>query len=638
MKPEINDIIAILAKDVEAKLPKAFENRYYEKMSYSEENKIIELDKKLLHETISFEIAFIHVVLFVFNEILKYNKCYHALLEKLDIDELFSWYTPTEHFIEENLKQISIVDFSDIYLLINQHDKLIHKDIKKKLGQFYTPVNIVQRMVNEIKNNLKNLTVKDRIIDPACGTGVFVVEAINMLSGIFSVDELIKYANHNIFAFDVNPFAVVATKINIIYTLFLQSGSHSGKIVWFVFNSDLLFPNIQWKNTIVEEDFEEYTIILGNPPYFKLNNKLTKNITGYDEILYGQPNIYSYFMYWGMQHLKKDGAMCFIVPQSMRSGLYFKNLRAKMYALRIRAIIHIDSRQNVFDRAEQAVLIICLENKPVMNTKTKIQFYNGNGTINTEFKIARSKLMMDETHNNIFVISKKVEMYDILDKVHANSSLLDSEQRNLRFCNGLFVWNQHKNDIVDLQENSIPIIYGGNVQPLAFNFAQCSNNEERKQFAIISKETSSYVLTGKRLLVQRTTNFEKDIRLKACIISDEFLINYKSYFLENHINFLSSDTSKDELLTQEVMYYYLGLLNSKLINYIFASKSGNTQVSANELNSLPFPLGNIGIIADFVINHTQNLKGYQKELDLLVCNAYGLSESEADFIIKYEVR
>lgn len=407
------------------------------------------------------------------------------------------------------------------------------------------------------------------------------------------------------------------------------------RILDFIMNADNVFNNIQWKNTIVEPDDNVYSIILGNPPYFKLNSKLIKNISGYSEILYGQPNIYSFFMYWGMKHLKIDGVMCFIVPQSIRSGLYFKNLRSKIKDLRIRALIHIDSRQNVFDRAEQAVLIICLENKPVANSKTKIQFFDGNGTINAEFKIARSKLMMDELNNHIFIINKKVEMYSILDKIFTNCLPLDSEETKLKFCNGLFVWNQHKEDIVGEDLTAIPIIYGGNIQPLMFDFSVCSTNEERKQYALITQKTKSYVLKGKRLLIQRTTNFEKDIRLKSCIISDEFLERYESYFLENHVNFLCSSEGKDEILSLEKMYYYLGMFNSKLVNYIFTSKSGNTQVSANELNALPFPQSGVQTISRFVLNYMSKLQEHQDELDMLVCKAYGLSEDEINFIINY---
>ncbi|EIT8659247.1 N-6 DNA methylase, partial [Listeria monocytogenes] len=114
-----------------------------------------------------------------------------------------------------------------------------------------------------------------------------------------------------------------------------------------------------------------------------------------------------------------------------------------------------------------------------------------------------------------------------------------------------------------------------------------------------------------------------------------FLETYERYFLENHVNFLCSSEGKDELLSLETMYYYLGMLNSKLVNYIFTSKSGNTQVSANELNSLPFPNDGFEIISRFVSNHVNELQEHQQELDMLVCSAYRLSEDETNFIINY---
>jgi len=634
MQSEIYNIIAVLADDIKGKLPDSFENKYYAKMSYSGESRISTLEEDIIHETISFEIAFIHVIVYLFSKHFCKSDNYIFLLQELEVEELFSWYHMDENFIQPNMERIQFNEFSDVHNLINQHDTFIEKDVKKKLGQFYTPANIVKRMVLDLKSNLKSLTNKDLLIDPACGTGVFLIEIIAQLKDIFTPEQLINYVKKNIYAYDVNPFAVVVTKINIAYVMINTFPDKKNEILEFATNKNIL-SNIKWKNTITEKEGNVYKIILGNPPYFKLNNKMIREIKGYEDILYGQPNIYSFFMYWAIQHLQQKGTMSFIVPQSIRSGLYFKNLRAKMKNLRIRSIIHIDSRQNVFDRAEQAVLIICLENKPVANTKTIIQFFDGNGKINTQFKIPRFKLMMDEKNNHIFIISKKFDMYTILEKVLQNSSSLDDETRALKFSNGLFVWNQHKKDIVEQSPKTIPIIYGGNVQPLIFDFSPCSSNKERKQFAFISEETSAYVLSGKRLLIQRTTNFEKDIRLKACLISDVFLEKYPQYFLENHINFLCSINGKNELLSSQTMYYYLGILNSKLLNYIFSSKSGNTQVSANELNSLPYPNENIDTISQFVSIYQNDLLNHSDELNYLVCMAYGLSRDETEFILNY---
>ncbi|EEO6718416.1 TPA_asm: N-6 DNA methylase, partial [Listeria monocytogenes] len=251
MQSEIYDIISVLAKDINAKIPEAFEKQYYRKMSYSSENKIIELDKELLHETISFEVAFVHVIMFIFNRCFNTeNTNYSILLERLDVDGLFSWYSMAENFATDNFESINVQEFSDIYELVNQHDTFIDKNIKKKLGQFYTPTNIVQRMIFEIKTNLRSLTNTDLLIDPACGTGVFLIEIIKELKKIFQQSEVIEYVKNNMFAYDVNPFAVIATKINIAYILLKEFPEEKEKILDYIVNDNNAFCNIRWKNTV----------------------------------------------------------------------------------------------------------------------------------------------------------------------------------------------------------------------------------------------------------------------------------------------------------------------------------------------------------------------------------------------------
>lgn len=633
MQPKIKDIILAISEDVVNNLSSSFEKSYYGKMNYSSKNNVLDSDKKLLRKTIGFEIAFVHTIAYFLVCSISGSRDYTHMLSALDTDKLFSWYQIENDDIILQLSKCKLSSQNDIYELINEHDKFIDKDVKKKLGQFYTPTGIAKKMVSEVKTDLKALSEQGLIVDPACGTGVFIVETVKQMSVFFSFDKLLKFVENNIFAYDVNPFSVIATKISILNTL-LEIAPDS------VYKNNLLFDipaldNIKWKNTIVDKEEKEFSIILGNPPYFKLDSKALKDIDGYDSIIYGQPNIYSLFMHWGISHLRADGTMSFIVPQSIRSGLYFKNLREEMKELRIKSILHIDSRQNIFDRAEQAVLIICLQNKPVCNTKTRIQFINGNQNVLSEFSISRSKLMMGKDNNYMFIINKKSEMYDVLEKVYNNGTTLSVNDSLVKFSNGLFVWNQHKDSLADSADEAIPIVYGGDVQPVNFQFITSWANDERKAFARITNKTRPYVLSGKRLLVQRTTNFEKAIRLKACLISDNFLENYENYFLENHINFLCCNFGKEEILTDELMYYYLGLLNSKLINYVFISKSGNTQVSANELNLLPFPKNNVEDISAFVSKYLSELREHQEELDRLVCEAYDLSVNEINMIINY---
>ena len=249
------------------------------------------------------------------------------------------------------LNDCNIPTEKEIYELINEHDRFIDKDVKKKLGQFYTPIGIAKKMVFEVRNELETLSEQDLVVDPACGTGVFVVEIIKQMSAFLSFNKLIKFVESNMFAYDVK------TKLNVLNTL-LEIAPDVVNKNKFLLGIPML-NNIKWKNTIVDKEEKFFSIILGNPPYFKLDSTALKDIDGYDTIIYGQPNIYSLFMHWGISHLCTNGIMSFIVPQSIRSGLYFKNLREEIKGLRIKSIFHIDSRQNLFDRAEQAVLIIC---------------------------------------------------------------------------------------------------------------------------------------------------------------------------------------------------------------------------------------------------------------------------------------
>lgn len=632
MQLEIKELILSISDDIVCSLPQAFEKTYYGKMKYSDENTILGFDNELLKNTIGFEIAFIHVITYLLTCSLRCSKKYEDILSILDTDNLFSWYKIKESMLSQ-LNDCNVLTEIEIYELINEHDRFIDKNVKKKLGQFYTPMSIAKKMVFEVKNELKLLSEQDLVVDPACGTGVFVVETLKQMSNFLSFDELINFVENNMFAYDVNPFSIIATKISVLNALLeiAPDSKYRNNLLLHV----PMLNNIRWKNTIVDKEEKKFSIILGNPPYFKLDSKNLKNIDGYDTIIYGQPNIYSLFMHWGISHLCPNGIMSFIVPQSIRSGLYFKKLREEMKDLRINSILHIDSRQNIFDRAEQAVLIIFLQNKPVCNTKTKIQFINSSQDVLSEFSIPRSKLMMDKENNYMFIINKNYEMYDVLEKVYSNGTTLSVNGSLVKFSNGLFVWNQHKELLTNSSEEAIPIVYGGDVQPVKFQFITSWANSERKAFARITDKTRPYVLSGKRLLVQRTTNFEKNIRLKACLISDDFLETYNNYFLENHINFLCYSLGKEEILTNELMYYYLGLLNSKLINYVFISKSGNTQVSANELNLLPFANKNVKDISAFVSKHLSRLRKHQEELDRLVCEAYDLSAKETNMIIDF---
>ena len=307
MQPIIKDIILSISDDVVSNLPQSFEKIYYGKMEYSEQNAILDINNELLKKTIGFEIAFVHVIAYFLAYGVKGLKKYTYILEGFDIDNLFSWYKISDNAVISQLNKYAASLQDGIYELINEHDKFIDKDVKKKLGQFYTPTGLAQKMIFEIRGELKALSGNDLVVDPACGTGVFVVETIKQMSGFLKFDKLLQFVEKNIFAYDVNPFSVVATKMNLLNMLLEMAPNHVQRDA--LLNSIPKLKNIKWRNTIVDKEENKFSVILGNPPYFKLDSKALRDIDGYDTVIYGQPNIYSLFTYWGITHLCIGGTM-----------------------------------------------------------------------------------------------------------------------------------------------------------------------------------------------------------------------------------------------------------------------------------------------------------------------------------------
>lgn len=621
MQEELVNTLHQLSEKIQKQLPKVFEDSYYSEMSYSGINKILKKDKELLRNTISIDIAFSHFVVYQLSKCFGY-KDYKYLMNKFDYEHFFCWYEIDGKTIIEFEKFVEY-DLKSLYVLLQEHDTLINKNIKKELGQFYTPVDIVEQMIFDIFDDIKLLDKTDKIVDPAVGTGVLIVEIIRKIIDYNKNIDIISFVNNNIYAFDVNPFAVFATKINIIINLCNKLGMES--IINHIENNNYLLENIKIENSITSKRNERFSIVISNPPYFKLDNAMLSDINGYESITYGQPNIYSLFVYWGLNKLKKNGIMSYIIPQSIKSGLYFKKLREELSKYVISSITCIDSRQHIFDRAEQAVLILSIKNKRKTNDKTYIKFLN-NKVIKTAFKINSRKVLLDESRNFMLMINSSLEEYEILDKIYKNGYKLISEKSNYKFTNGLFVWNQHKELLSD-NPSDVFVVYGGNVQPMEFLENREWSNIEKKSYVQLDNSINQFIHQGKKLVVQRTTNYEKNIRIKSCLLSDSFLEKNHEYFLENHVNYLSAK-SIDINISMQVMYYFLGVLNSTLFNKLFVSISGNTQVSANELNLMPFPKDDNNLISIYMKKSDENGEFNQRELDKLVYKAYGISKDE----------
>lgn len=106
-------------------------------------------------------------------------------------------------------------------LLKKLYQYLVPEVVRHHLGEYYTPDWLAELVLNEV--GYRGDTRK-RILDPACGSGTFLVLAIQraIAFGEKKKEKRIETAKRilaNIWGFDFNPLAVIASRTNYLFAL-----------------------------------------------------------------------------------------------------------------------------------------------------------------------------------------------------------------------------------------------------------------------------------------------------------------------------------------------------------------------------------------------------------------------------------
>lgn len=104
-------------------------------------------------------------------------------------------------------------------LLKQIYQNLIPKNIRHDLGEYYTPDWLADALLNEIGFDG---SLSKRILDPACGSGTFLVMAIKRIFKkqnkkiVNNREEIFKKILENFAGIDINPIAVLSARTNFV--------------------------------------------------------------------------------------------------------------------------------------------------------------------------------------------------------------------------------------------------------------------------------------------------------------------------------------------------------------------------------------------------------------------------------------
>lgn len=524
------------------------------------------------------------------------------------------------HIFEHSLSEI---EETEAKLRGEQVDK--SKGKRKKDGVFYTPKyitkyivdNTVGKLCNEKKSVLeldqdfdiveyqksnggvnkkgeklfhnlesyKKWLLELKIVDPACGSGAFLNEALSFLIKEHKdIDDLIaeltntplrifdtekSILENNIYGVDINNESVEIAKLS----MWLRTAQKGRQL------SDLS-NNIKCGNSLIddpeiagdkafnwEDEFPQvfakggFDVVIGNPPYVQINEFNDYFYKQYTTASCG--DLYSLFYQKSFDLLNNHGLLGFITPSSFMTNIGFVSLREEL--LKYKIISLVDLGANVFSTASVDTAIVIVQNEHVIKNIIKVgsQLDSLRDFEQEVFKELSNKIF------NIYLNAKGLELCNNLEKkcLKFNEYLL--------FARGVeFGFKSDKVVSEKIDKNYVPLLCGGNIGKQKIFF-------ENKYIRFDTDNAKIYktknIYENEKILIKRIGN---------SIIGS---YDYRGYYNVCDVYNLQSK-SNDNYKLKSIS----SILNSKLINFYYDTKFKSVKklfpkIPLQNLKLLPIP-------------------------------------------------
>lgn len=259
------------------------------------------------------------------------------------------------------LKEIDYFDYSHPEELGNAYEYLLSiMSSQGDAGQFRTPRHIIDFIVDVV-----NPTKDDKVLDPACGTGGFLVSSYKhileqhdgkddpkKIEKPLTPDER-KKLMANFEGYDIDPTMVRIAQVNMYLHQFKNPK---------IFQYDSLSSEERWN--------DKFDVILANPPFMSPKGGIKPHSkfsipSNRSEVL---------FVDYIMNHLRPKGRAGIIVPEGIifQSGTAYKQLRKNLVSDGLYAVVSLPS--GIFAPYSGVKTSILLFNNELAKTSQEILF------------------------------------------------------------------------------------------------------------------------------------------------------------------------------------------------------------------------------------------------------------------------
>ena len=508
-------------------------------------------------------------------------------------------------------------------------------EVKKAGGVFYTPQYIadyiVENTVGELINGkTPNQISKLRIIDPACGSGSFLLRAYQKLLDYhleyylslkqppkevyyvgkdkiprLTIREKKRILTNNIYGVDIDVNAVEVTKLSLLLKVLEDENKDVLEQQQKLYQEKVL-PNLSYNikcgNSLIgtdildQEDLEYdeliqlnpfnwenefplvfakggFDAVIGNPPYVFGGNKGISNLEkkylkNHYQSGSGKINLFTLFMEKGVNILAESGLLSFIIPNTLLRVTSYKNIRKFLVDnVTIKEIADLSS--GIFKGVTTSSIIFTLSNNP---SKLNNNVFIKKDLSNNIFNQVKQK---DFTkHGYIYNIFCKPNERLIINKLNVNSINLGEISKYLRF--GVVI-SKNKDELIGndkIDESYKPFLEGKEIDRY---FVDYKGRFIKYIPKLIHRPRTADLFESEKIMIQRISGGNKPI--KSAYDNGYF------YNKESIINLVLNTKEFD-------IKYVLSLLNSNLMNWYYSKEFSNeskltVNLSKEYLSAIP---------------------------------------------------
>lgn len=245
------------------------------------------------------------------------------------------------------------------------YEELVGANLRGDRGEFFTPRNVCDMAVQMVLalHPSRDMTSL-RILDTCCGTGGFLVAAINQMRAALTVQERAKggspdavsgrvaarikeVASQNLYGLDINPFLVQTCQMNLV-----MHGDGSAN----VFQADSLYSPGEWEDhkAAASTGYGTFDIVVTNPPFGgkaviddpHLLDQYELARSGSREVRSSMP-AEQVFVEGAWKYLKPGGTMAIVLPDSILNNPGLQFIREWLFR-RTRILASVDLPKETF--------------------------------------------------------------------------------------------------------------------------------------------------------------------------------------------------------------------------------------------------------------------------------------------------